>query len=70
MGEFELASGRALFLDEIGHMPMAMQVKLFRTLDEGETKRLAAPLDRPQVASRRDRTSFGRACMKPKLDES
>ena len=34
-GRFEQSSGGSLFLDEIGDMPLAMQVKLLRVLQEG-----------------------------------
>ncbi|MCK4276949.1 MAG: sigma-54-dependent Fis family transcriptional regulator [Phycisphaerae bacterium] len=41
-GRFEHASGGTLFLDEIGDMPMAMQAKLLRVLENGEVVRVGA----------------------------
>ena len=40
IGKFELASGGTIFLDEIGEMPMAMQVKLLRAVQEGMIERI------------------------------
>ncbi len=39
-GRFELADGGSLFLDEIGDIPLAMQSKLLRVLQEGELERV------------------------------
>jgi two-component system nitrogen regulation response regulator NtrX len=41
-GAFELADGGTLFLDEIGDMPLSMQAKLLRALQEGEVQRLGS----------------------------
>ncbi len=45
VGKFEQAAGGTLFLDEIGDMPLAMQSKLLRVLEEGEIERIGG--DKP-----------------------
>src|SRR6202050_1885193 len=44
-GKFEQAHRGTLFLDEIGDMPLAMQAKLLRVLEEGEVERIGS--DKP-----------------------
>ncbi len=44
-GKFEQASGGTIFLDEIGDMPLTMQAKLLRVLEQGEVERIGG--DRP-----------------------
>ena len=43
MGRFELADNSTLFLDEIGEMPMELQTKLLRVIQDGEFERLGGP---------------------------
>ncbi|MGI9550759.1 MAG: sigma-54 interaction domain-containing protein [Aurantibacter sp.] len=43
IGRFELANEGTIFLDEIGEMPLELQVKLLRVLQEGEFERIGNP---------------------------
>ena len=43
IGRFELAHKGTIFLDEIGEMPLELQVKLLRVLQEGEFERIGNP---------------------------
>ncbi len=42
IGRFELADGSTLFLDEIGEIPLELQGKLLRVLEEGNFERLGS----------------------------
>jgi anaerobic nitric oxide reductase transcription regulator len=44
-GRFEAAHGGTIFLDEVGELPLSIQAKLLRTLQNGEVQRLGA--DKP-----------------------
>ena len=54
-GKFRLAHGGTLFLDEIGDMPLALQAKLLRALQEGEIEPLGSnqliPFDARVIAA-------------------
>lgn len=59
VGKFELANGGTIFLDEIGDMPLDMQVKILRVLQEKEVERIGGnktiPIDcRIIAATNRD----------------
>ncbi|WP_020676826.1 sigma-54-dependent transcriptional regulator [Geopsychrobacter electrodiphilus] len=43
IGRFELANGGTIFLDEIGEMPLELQSKLLRVIQDGEFERLGSP---------------------------
>ncbi len=46
-GKFELANGGTIFLDEIGEMPLDMQVNLLRVLQEGYVTRIGGTKNIP-----------------------
>jgi transcriptional regulator with PAS, ATPase and Fis domain len=65
-GKFKLADGGTLFLDEVGDMPLGIQAKLLRALQEGEIEPLGSnsllPVDvRIVAATSRDLSALVRA---------
>lgn len=43
VGRFQIADGSTLFLDEIGELPLELQAKLLRVLQDGRFERLGSP---------------------------
>jgi formate hydrogenlyase transcriptional activator len=43
IGRFELADGSTLFLDEVGELPLELQARLLRVLQDGQFERLGNP---------------------------
>jgi anaerobic nitric oxide reductase transcription regulator len=41
-GKFEIADGGSLFLDEVGELPLSLQPKLLRALQQGEIQRIGS----------------------------
>jgi anaerobic nitric oxide reductase transcription regulator len=41
-GKFEIADGGTLFLDEIGELPLSLQPKLLRAIEQGEIQRVGS----------------------------
>jgi DNA-binding NtrC family response regulator len=47
IGKFEIANGGTLFLDEIGSLPLPMQAKILRAIQEKEIERIGAGYPTP-----------------------
>ena len=47
VGKFEVADGGTIFLDEIGEMPLEMQTKLLRVIEEGTIVRVGSSAETP-----------------------
>ncbi|MEF1175318.1 sigma 54-interacting transcriptional regulator, partial [Vibrio sinaloensis] len=41
-GKFELADGGTIFLDELGELPLLLQAKLLRVIQQGELQRVGS----------------------------
>ena len=46
-GKFEIAEGGTIFLDEIGEMPIDMQIKLLRVIEAGVITRIGSSIEIP-----------------------
>jgi len=46
-GKFEIADGGTVFLDEIGEMPLDMQTRLLRVIEESTVSRIGSPVELP-----------------------
>ncbi|MEM5788861.1 MAG: sigma-54 dependent transcriptional regulator, partial [Syntrophobacteraceae bacterium] len=46
-GRFSMADGGTIFLDEIGELPLSMQAKLLRVIQEGEIQRVGSDMPIP-----------------------
>lgn len=71
-GKFELADGGSLFLDEIGDMPIPMQAKLLRVLQEREIEKIGGDKTIPVnvriiAATNQDLESSGRKSLRDDL---
>ena len=46
LGLFEIADGGTLFIDEIGELPLTLQPKLLRVLEDGSLRRIGCHRER------------------------
>ena len=64
-GRFSQADGGTLFLDEIGELPLLLQAKLLRALQQGEVQRVGS--DTPIIVDVRDQPQPARGSQRRAL---